>query len=129
MQHFTELGLGVTKARISSDGGWFVDVFEVQEAAGGPVLSEAKLSSIKRVSFRHYEGITECIWCHLLASERVERDSHAQMMDINFGLEHELVTNGGALARCWASCDVPRLRALPRSPPWLPRRLLTHDLS
>ena len=53
MQHFTELGLGVTKARISSDGGWFVDVFEVQEAAGGPVTSEAKLSSIKRVSAEH----------------------------------------------------------------------------
>ena len=50
VQHFTELGLGVTKARISSDGGWFVDVFEIQEAVGGPVTSEAKLSSIKRVS-------------------------------------------------------------------------------
>lgn len=56
MQHFTELGLGVTKARISSDGGWFVDVFEVQEAAGGPVTSEAKLSSIKRVSARHCQS-------------------------------------------------------------------------
>ena len=62
VQHFTELGLGVTKARISSDGGWFVDVFEVQEAAGGPVLSEAKLSSIKRVSFGRCDGLTTCDW-------------------------------------------------------------------
>ena len=52
VQHFTELGLNVTKARISSDGGWFVDIFEVQEASGGAVTSEAKLSSIRRVSSR-----------------------------------------------------------------------------
>jgi len=25
VQHFTELGLNVRRARISSDGGWFVD--------------------------------------------------------------------------------------------------------
>lgn len=64
VQHFTELGLNVTRARISSDGGWFVDVFEVQEAAGGPVKSEEKLNSIRR------------------------------MLDINFGIEQDLVTNG-----------------------------------
>lgn len=49
VQHFTELGLDVRKARISSDGGWFVDCFEVQEANGKPVTSQSKLHSIRQV--------------------------------------------------------------------------------
>jgi UTP:GlnB (protein PII) uridylyltransferase len=32
VQCLTELGLNVKKARISSDGGWFVDEFHVTEA-------------------------------------------------------------------------------------------------
>ena len=76
VQHFTELGLNVRRARISSDGGWFVDgarstlhvatvgfrfklsiqtenccaVFEVTDSDGSQVTSPRKLSSIKQVS-------------------------------------------------------------------------------
>lgn len=49
MQHFTELGLEMRSARISSDGGWFVDTFEVQEADGSQVTNPRKLDSIRRV--------------------------------------------------------------------------------
>lgn len=31
VQHFTELGFNVRSARISSDGGWFVDEFRVTD--------------------------------------------------------------------------------------------------
>lgn len=34
VQCLTELGLNVKRARISSDGGWFVDEFHVTETAG-----------------------------------------------------------------------------------------------
>ena len=75
VQHFTELGLNVRRARISSDGGWFVDgasvfcvllssccctgtkrqfricaVFEVTDSDGSQVTSHRKLASIRQVS-------------------------------------------------------------------------------
>lgn len=37
VQLLTELGLNVKRARISSDGGWFVDEFHVQEDANRKV--------------------------------------------------------------------------------------------
>ncbi|KAK9812463.1 hypothetical protein WJX73_001778 [Symbiochloris irregularis] len=49
VQHFTELGLDVRKARISSDGGWFVDSFNVQEANGKQITSQSKLQSIRQM--------------------------------------------------------------------------------
>ncbi len=49
VQHFTELGLNVKSARISSDGGWFVDEFEVTESNGSRVKDARKLQSITRV--------------------------------------------------------------------------------
>ena len=49
VQHFTELGLEMCRARISSDGGWFVDSFEVQEPGGKQVTNARKLESIRRV--------------------------------------------------------------------------------
>ncbi|KAK9829031.1 hypothetical protein WJX72_003510 [[Myrmecia] bisecta] len=49
VQHFTELGLDVKRARISSDGGWFVDVFEVTESSGEKVRNTRKLDSIKEM--------------------------------------------------------------------------------
>ena len=49
VQHFTELGLNVKTARISSDGGWFVDVFDVTESDGSKVKDARKLTSISRV--------------------------------------------------------------------------------
>ena len=49
VQHFTQLGLDVVRARISSDGGWFVDVFDITEATGAKVTDERKLQSIKQV--------------------------------------------------------------------------------
>lgn len=53
VQHFTELGLNVKSARISSDGGWFVDVFDVTESDGSKVKDARKLTSISRVRRLH----------------------------------------------------------------------------
>lgn len=47
VQLLTELGLCVTKARISSDGGWFVDEFHVTDA-GKKVTNERKLRAIRK---------------------------------------------------------------------------------
>ncbi|MEW5299198.1 MAG: hypothetical protein WDW38_005086 [Sanguina aurantia] len=56
VQLLTELGLNVKRARISSDGGWFVDEFHVQEDANRKVVSERKLRAIHRVlSVQHIE--------------------------------------------------------------------------
>uniref|UniRef100_A0A7S0S4Y5 ACT domain-containing protein n=2 Tax=Chlamydomonas leiostraca TaxID=1034604 RepID=A0A7S0S4Y5_9CHLO len=44
VQCLTEMGLNVRKARISSDGGWFVDEFHTDR-----VTDEAKLKAIRRV--------------------------------------------------------------------------------
>jgi len=48
VQCLTELGLNVPKARISSDGGWFLDQFEVTDK-GGKVSDASKLAAIHRV--------------------------------------------------------------------------------
>ncbi|KAG2444350.1 hypothetical protein HXX76_001106 [Chlamydomonas incerta] len=48
VQLLTELGLCVTKARISSDGGWFVDEFHVTDG-GKKVTNERKLRAIRKV--------------------------------------------------------------------------------
>eukprot|EP00884_Botryococcus_braunii_P007924 jgi/Botrbrau1/17132/Bobra.0157s0030.2 len=53
VQHFTELALNVRSARISSDGGWFVDVFEVTECNGKKVQDVAKLRSIEQMLSVH----------------------------------------------------------------------------
>jgi UTP:GlnB (protein PII) uridylyltransferase len=50
VQHFTELGLRIQKARISSDGGWFHDMFMVVESNGSKVRDQRKLTSIIQVS-------------------------------------------------------------------------------
>ena len=49
VQHLTELGLRVHSARISSDGGWFHDMFAITEADGSKVKSQRKLISIKQM--------------------------------------------------------------------------------
>ena len=49
VQHLTELGLRVHSARISSDGGWFHDMFAITEAEGSKVKSQSKLMSIKQM--------------------------------------------------------------------------------
>eukprot|EP00879_Flechtneria_rotunda_P017211 GHRR01018032.1.p1 GENE.GHRR01018032.1~~GHRR01018032.1.p1 ORF type:complete len:568 (+),score=198.34 GHRR01018032.1:444-2147(+) len=60
VQCLTELGLNVKRARISSDGGWFVDEFHVTESAGPmqqgrKVTSENKLTVVKAVLNVEYE--------------------------------------------------------------------------
>eukprot|EP00775_Hariotina_reticulata_P005371 gene5371-5606_t len=55
VQCLTELGLIVKRARISSDGGWFVDEFHVCEQQGRKVTSESKLKVIKAVLNVEYE--------------------------------------------------------------------------
>mmetsp|Transcript_32075 Transcript_32075/g.95782 ORF Transcript_32075/g.95782 Transcript_32075/m.95782 type:complete len:411 (-) Transcript_32075:840-2072(-) len=49
VQCLTELGLSIRRARISSDGGWFVDEFHVTESPRGKVLDTGKISFIKRL--------------------------------------------------------------------------------
>eukprot|EP00878_Enallax_costatus_P041610 GHUV01048434.1.p1 GENE.GHUV01048434.1~~GHUV01048434.1.p1 ORF type:complete len:220 (+),score=65.20 GHUV01048434.1:1204-1863(+) len=49
VQCLTELGLSVSQARISSDGGWFVDEFHVSETPAGRVTDPKKLDAIKSV--------------------------------------------------------------------------------
>ncbi|KAF8072682.1 TTC21B [Scenedesmus sp. PABB004] len=49
VQCLTELGLNVKRARISSDGGWFVDEFLVSETPRGRVTDPKKLDAIKSV--------------------------------------------------------------------------------
>ncbi|KDD74813.1 hypothetical protein H632_c1057p0, partial [Helicosporidium sp. ATCC 50920] len=49
VQHFTELGLCIQSARVTSCGGWFVDVFHLSEPSGARVSDSRKLSSIRRV--------------------------------------------------------------------------------
>jgi glycine cleavage system regulatory protein len=49
VQHLTELGLRVHSARISSDGGWFHDMFAISEADGSKVKNQSKLMSIKQM--------------------------------------------------------------------------------
>ncbi|XRB05442.1 ACT domain-containing protein ACR5 [Pycnococcus provasolii] len=49
VQNFTEMNLVVRKAWISSDGGWFVDVFHVSTADGTPVLDPDTLDRIRHM--------------------------------------------------------------------------------
>lgn len=49
VQHFTELGLRINRARISSDGGWFHDMFQVSEVNGAKVKNPKKIQSIKQM--------------------------------------------------------------------------------
>lgn len=60
VQHLTELNLEFKSARVSSDGTFFLDVFEVQEVEGGPVRCPRKLHSIHRMLHITYsdESIT-----------------------------------------------------------------------
>ncbi|KAI8467573.1 MAG: hypothetical protein J3K34DRAFT_523655 [Monoraphidium minutum] len=55
VQCLTELALNVKRARISSDGGWFVDEFHVVEASGRKVTNEEKLRVIRAVLNIEYE--------------------------------------------------------------------------
>ncbi len=60
VQHFTELGLRINKARISSDGGWFHDMFMVAESNGAKVRDPRKLNSIVQVCF--VGGMLVVVW-------------------------------------------------------------------
>ncbi|XP_070044258.1 ACT domain-containing protein ACR4-like isoform X2 [Nicotiana tomentosiformis] len=50
VQVLTDLNLVITKAYISSDGGWFMDVFNVTNQEGNKITDEAMLDYIMRVS-------------------------------------------------------------------------------
>ncbi|KAG2422884.1 hypothetical protein HXX76_015712 [Chlamydomonas incerta] len=49
VQCLTELGLSIRCARISSDGGWFVDEFFVTETPKGKILDQRKINIIRKV--------------------------------------------------------------------------------
>lgn len=54
VQALTDLDLRINKAYISSDGGWFMNVFYVTDDVGNKITSEATIESIeKRVSSCH----------------------------------------------------------------------------
>eukprot|EP00210_Caulerpa_lentillifera_P004780 g4564.t1 len=59
VQCLTELNLVIRAAQISSDCGWFVDVFTVEELTGGKVINHEKLETIKRVLRIDYESERE----------------------------------------------------------------------
>jgi UTP:GlnB (protein PII) uridylyltransferase len=50
VQILTDLNLTITKAYISSDGGWFMDVFNVTDQDGNKVTDEVVLDYIQKVS-------------------------------------------------------------------------------
>ncbi|KAG2452901.1 hypothetical protein HYH02_002244 [Chlamydomonas schloesseri] len=49
VQCLTELGLSIRCARISSDGGWFVDEFFVTETPKGKIVDQRKINIIRKV--------------------------------------------------------------------------------
>jgi hypothetical protein len=49
VERLTELGLGVKNAQISSDGGWFVDVFHVTNVEGEKVTDKRTLERIENI--------------------------------------------------------------------------------
>ncbi|MCO5610388.1 hypothetical protein L7F22_064624 [Adiantum nelumboides] len=54
VQLLTDLDLNIHKAYISSDGGWFMDVFHVTDAMGNKVTTEETLSYIeKSIGIKH----------------------------------------------------------------------------
>ncbi|KAI5058183.1 hypothetical protein GOP47_0026353 [Adiantum capillus-veneris] len=54
VQILTDLDLNIHKAYISSDGGWFMDVFHVTDAVGKKVTSEETISYIEEaIDFSH----------------------------------------------------------------------------
>lgn len=55
VQCLTELNLVIKGSQISSDGGWFVDVFLVTEINGAKVTDEAKSETIRKVLQIEYE--------------------------------------------------------------------------
>eukprot|EP00803_Ostreobium_quekettii_P006557 evm.model.scf_1561.6 EVM.evm.TU.scf_1561.6 scf_1561:31296-32941(-) len=55
VQCLTELNLAIKGTQISSDGGWFVDVFCVTELNGAKVTDEVKVDTIKKVLKIEYE--------------------------------------------------------------------------
>ncbi|CAI0390474.1 unnamed protein product [Linum tenue] len=50
VQILTDLDLIITKAYISSDGGWFMDVFNVTDQDGNKITDEPILDYIQKVS-------------------------------------------------------------------------------
>ncbi|KAG5532686.1 hypothetical protein RHGRI_027095 [Rhododendron griersonianum] len=51
VQVLTDLNLIITKAYISSDGGWFMDVFNVTDQNGNKITDEGVLDYIRKVSW------------------------------------------------------------------------------
>jgi len=49
VQVLTDLDLTITKAYISSDGGWFMDVFHVTDQQGNKVTDSKTIDYIEKV--------------------------------------------------------------------------------
>lgn len=118
VQHFTELGLNVRRARISSDGGWFVDgapvycallssccctgtkrqirmcaVFEVTDSDGSQVTSHRKLASIRQVSSNISSLITPLT--QQLCSDLADSHWFLQMLNIHLRGQEVPACNAG----------------------------------
>ena len=91
VQHFTELGLEMRSARISSDGGWFVDSFEIQEADGTQVTNARKLESIRRVR----DCCLQLMFGLAMSPVDVLTPARVQMLDV-YNVEDESVADAGA---------------------------------
>ena len=112
VQHFTELGLNVRRARISSDGGWFVllywhqaaifcmcAVFEVTDSDGSQVTSHRKLASIRQVSSNTGSFVVPPSWQYCSASAHSHR--FLQMLNIHLRGQEVAACNAGKSCTCF----------------------------
>eukprot|EP00201_Polytomella_parva_P022516 CAMPEP_0175043002 /NCGR_PEP_ID=MMETSP0052_2-20121109/2908_1 /TAXON_ID=51329 ORGANISM="Polytomella parva, Strain SAG 63-3" /NCGR_SAMPLE_ID=MMETSP0052_2 /ASSEMBLY_ACC=CAM_ASM_000194 /LENGTH=305 /DNA_ID=CAMNT_0016305939 /DNA_START=165 /DNA_END=1078 /DNA_ORIENTATION=- len=82
VQCFTELGLSIRRARISSDGGWFVDEFHVTETPRGKVADSRKLGAIKKVLHVEAETAPTAREKDCTVFELAGRDRHGLMASV-----------------------------------------------
>lgn len=58
VQVLTDMNLVIKKAYISSDGGWFMDVFQVIDQDGNKIRDTQVLDYIQRVCNHFFPGLT-----------------------------------------------------------------------
>ncbi|KAH9619425.1 hypothetical protein KSS87_014331 [Heliosperma pusillum] len=119
VQVITDLNLSITKAYISSDGRWFMDVFHVTDTNGNKLKDESlisymeqSLSSIHFMRSCSYEGVTAL---ELTGTDRVGLLSEvfAVLADLNCSVvDAKLWTHNGRIASliyikdCVSGCQI-----------------------
>ncbi|KAI3452930.1 hypothetical protein Pfo_009593 [Paulownia fortunei] len=67
VQVLTDLNLVITKAYICSDGGWFMDVFNVTDHDGNKITDEGILDYIQKVSCVNCDNFDTSLWIYEIA--------------------------------------------------------------